>query len=90
MRRILTAISALFAWEPSAYSANLEIEHNSVTGNYRYRHVGHFCGRQNFSRWYGGLPYERFPPADLDVVPSAAEMAARIAPRLASDIVRRA
>jgi hypothetical protein len=85
MHRIITAISALFAWQPSAYSANLEIQHNSVTGNYRYRRVGHFGGRQTFGRWYLGLPYERFSPVDLDVMPSAAEMAAKIAPRPAND-----
>ena len=85
MRKILTAIYALFAWEPVAYSANLEIEQNTVTGAHRYRHVGHFCGRQQFSRWFAGMPYERFPPTDLDVVPSAAEMASRMAPRPAND-----
>ena len=68
------------AWEIVAYTSNIEIEVNTVTGEHRYRHLLWEGGELRRGRWFAGLPHERFTPMDLDDPQSPAEMALRLAP----------
>ena len=90
MMRWWRGFLARFAWEPVYFSAELEIEQNSVTGLYRHRGLRITENDIIADPWAPGLPDNDRHRVSLDDLMPPAEMAKRLVPLWGEDDRRKA